>query len=92
MNFLICSLKRLSCILKCRFPIIFCIAVPDSFGSRFSIAFMTNSYNNGGYLRLFLASTQNITNVNISIPALGKKIQEVIPGTSYNPKNAMKLK
>ena len=55
--------------------------VPDSFGRHFSIAFMTNgNKNDGGYLKLFLASTKNETRVKISIPALGREENRVIPG------------
>jgi len=46
-------------------------AVPDHFGTHFTLAFMTNSHNDGGYLKIFIATTEKDTDVTISIPSLG---------------------
>jgi hypothetical protein len=53
-------------------------AVPDHFGTHFTLAFMTNSHNDGGYLKIFIATTETDTNVQIIIPSLGKTIKKTI--------------
>ena len=55
-------------------------AVPDHFGTHFTLAFMTNSHNDGGYLKIFVATTEKDTDVTIKIPSLGKTINKRIPG------------
>jgi len=54
-------------------------AVPDHFGTHFTLAFMTNSHNDGGYLKIFVATTEKDTDVTIKIPSLGKTINKRIP-------------
>lgn len=54
-------------------------AVPDHFGTHFTLAFMTNSHNDGGYLKIFIATTEHDTDVTIIIPSLGKTIKDTIP-------------
>jgi len=46
-------------------------AVPDHFGTHFTLAFMTNSHNDGGYLKIFIATTEKDTDVTITIPSQG---------------------
>jgi len=52
--------------------------VPDHFGTHFTLAFMTNSHNDGGYLKIFIATTETDTDVTIIIPSLGKTIKKTI--------------
>jgi len=53
-------------------------AVPDHFGTHFTLAFMTNSHNDGGYLKIFIATTEQRTKVKINIPHLGRSEDRVI--------------
>lgn len=48
-------------------------AVPDHFGYHFTIAFLTNSHNTGGYLKIFIATTGQETKVEITIPSIGSR-------------------
>jgi len=54
-------------------------AVPDHFGTHFTLAFMTNSHNDGGYLKIFIATTEKQTDVKIIIPSLGYEQTATIP-------------
>ena len=52
---------------------------PDNFGRHFSLAFMTNGGNRGGYLKLFLASKKDAV-VQIEVKTLGINEVLLIPG------------
>lgn len=54
-------------------------AVPDHFGTHFTLAFMTNSHNDGGYLKIFIATTEKETDVEIIVPSLGWNKKATIP-------------
>ena len=60
------------------------LAVPDHFGTHFTLAFMTNSHNDGGYLKIFIATTEKQTDVKIIIPSLGYEQTATIPGKTVS--------
>ena len=54
---------------------------PDNFGRHFSIAFMTNGGNFGGYLKLFLASREDaVVQIQADVANINQVL--VIPGKS----------